>query len=152
MIFDRLDHLRQYGNLPHGIPAAIDYLLQTDFAQLAEGRHTLDGDRLFAMVQRYRTRPVAEARWEAHRRYIDVQFVQKGKEQMGHQLWNEGLAVEQLYDGEKDVIFFHAPGVFFPMAQGDVAVFWPHDIHAPCLAVDDKPSDVCKVVVKCRID
>lgn len=152
MILDRLDRLRQYGNLPHGISDAVDYLLQTDFAQVAEGRHELDGDRLLAIVQRYQTHPVAEARWEAHRRYIDLQYIVAGQEQMGHLLLRENLAVETPYDADGDVLFFRGPGSLLLMQSNDVAIFLPQDIHAPGLAVAGQAGEVRKVVMKCRID
>ncbi len=50
---------------------------------VALGRHDLDGDDLFALVQEYTTRAADECVWEAHRRYIDVQFVVTGAERMG---------------------------------------------------------------------
>jgi biofilm protein TabA len=152
MILDRLDQLADYGKLPHGIPAAIDYLLRTDFAQVTEGRYELDGERLAAIVQRYQTKLAAEARWEAHRKFIDVQYVLAGEERMGHLLCRPGLAVEQPYDESKDVMFYKGEGTFFRMMEGDTAIFLPQDAHAPCLAVNDKPIEVRKVVVKCRID
>lgn len=151
MIFGRLDHLRQYGNLPYGISDAIDYLLQTDFTNVPEGRQELDGDRLIALVQRFRPRPVAEAVWESHRRYVDVQYVFEGVEQMGHLLWHEGLVVKQPYDSNDDRTFFDADGTFFPVRSGEVAVFFPHDIHAPSLTLDYQPAEVRKIVIKCRI-
>jgi YhcH/YjgK/YiaL family protein len=152
MIFDRLDHLRQYGNLPHGIPAAIDYLLRTDFARVSEGRYELDSDRLVAIVQRYRTRALEEAVWEAHRRYVDVQYVLQGTERMGHLLWHEGVAVKKPYDAQGDAILYDAEGSLFTAAAGDVAIFLPHDIHSPGLAAADGAAEVRKVVVKCRIE
>jgi len=152
MIFDQLDQLRDYGKLSHGIPAAIDYLLHTDFTQVSEGRYELDGERLVAIVQRYQTKPMAEARWEAHRRFIDVQYVLEGEEQMGHLLCRPGLTVEQPYDESKDVVFYKGQGTFFRMMEGDTAIFLPQDAHAPGLAVNDKPIEVRKVVVKCRVD
>jgi biofilm protein TabA len=151
MILDRLNNLRQYGALPNGISAAIEYLLKTDFSKTPEGRCELDGDRLFAIVQRYDSRPVAKARWEAHRRYIDVQYIFAGKEQMGHLLLREGLAIATPYNEEGDALFYEGPGTFFPMQPNDVAIFWPQDIHAPGIAVNDLPAKVQKVVVKCRI-
>jgi YhcH/YjgK/YiaL family protein len=152
MIFDRIDHLRQYGNLPHGIPAAVEYLLQTDFAQVVEGRHEIDGDRLVAIVQRYQTHPVAEAQWEAHRRYVDLQILLEGQERMGHFLLSDAAVVETPYKADGDVIFFKGPGSLILMRPRDVAVFLPQDIHAPGLAVGDHGSEVRKVEVKCRID
>jgi YhcH/YjgK/YiaL family protein len=151
MILDRLDRLRQYGNLPYGIPDAIDYLLRTDFTQVPEGRHELDGDRLIVIVQRFHPRPLAEATWEAHRRYVDVQYVFEGVEQMGHSFLHENLVVKQPYNADKDITFFEAQGTYFPVRAGEVAIFLPHDVHAPSLTLDHQPSEVRKAVVKCRI-
>ena len=151
MILDCLDNLRHYGKLPYGILAAIEYLQRTDFTQVPDGRHELDGDRLVAIVQRYRPRPPGEALWEAHHRYVDVQCVIEGAERMGHLPWREGLAVKQPYDAEKDVVFFDVQGSFFHVGPGDVAIFLSHDIHAPGLAGDGTTPEVRKVVVKCRI-
>ncbi|MBK7541977.1 MAG: YhcH/YjgK/YiaL family protein [Candidatus Competibacteraceae bacterium] len=47
----------------------------TDLNALAEGRHELAGDALFALVQDYHTKPQSEGFWEAHRRYTDLQFI-----------------------------------------------------------------------------
>lgn len=152
MIFDQLEHLQQYGALPQNILRAIDYLSKTDFNKVEDGKHVLDGERLFAMVQSYKTHPLAEARWEAHRCYIDVQYLVSGNERMGHLLWRPSLAVAEPYDASRDVIFFKGPGNILRMQAGDVAIFLPHDIHAPGVAVNDVPADVRKIVVKCRID
>jgi YhcH/YjgK/YiaL family protein len=152
MLFDRLDRLQQYGNLPHGISDGAKYLLETDFSKVAEGRYELNGDRLVAIVQQYETHLVTAARWEAHRRYVDIQYIIEGQELMGHRLLNDGIVVQQPYDADRDVIFYEGPGCLFLMQPKDVAVFFPQDIHAPGLAVHDQLSKVRKVVVKCRID
>jgi biofilm protein TabA len=152
MIFDQLDHLQQYGLLPKNIAEAIAYLRKTDFTKAAAGRHEIDGDRLYAMVQYYHPKPVADIIWEAHRRYIDVQYIAKGAEQMGHMLLKDSLTISQPYDADRDVIFYKGQGSLFRLEQGEAAIFWPHDIHAPGLAIDENSNDVCKVVVKCRVD
>ena len=181
MIFDRLDNLRHYGELPRGIAAAVDLLTRTDFHLVADGRHEIDGDRLVAIVQRYRTRPPAEAVWEAHRRHIDVQYMLEGTERMGHLLLRDDLPIKQPYDADRDAIFFDVQGslggeegdrsIFsegvnrpkngtvparpangcIEAGPGDAAVFFPHDIHAPCLSVGDSAAEVRKVVVKCLL-
>lgn len=43
------------------------------------GRHEIDGDRVFALVQNYTTNPIEGALYEAHRRYSDIQFVFSGR-------------------------------------------------------------------------
>jgi YhcH/YjgK/YiaL family protein len=153
MILDRLDNASMYRSLGPRIAAALDYLRQTDFSQMADGRYELDGDRLVAMVQRYRTRPPAEAKWEAHRQYLDVQYLAAGAERIGYASLRPDLAVVQAYDEAKDVVFFDVAGSLFEVSAGSFAIFAPQDIHAPCLAAGapPTPADVLKVVIKCRV-
>ena len=153
MILDRLEHADFYRPLGERIAAALDYLRQTRFEDLADGRHELDGDRLVAIVQRYRPKPVAEARWEAHRHYIDVQYVAEGCERIGFTLLRHDLPVREPYDPHKDVVFFDATGDLLAVSAGSFAIFTPHDVHAPSLLADSSEAtrQVCKVVVKCRI-
>src|SRR5512136_2246735 len=62
MILDRLGNAAFYRPLGPRIAAALDWLRATDIAALADGRYELEGDRLAAIVQRYRTRPLPKAR------------------------------------------------------------------------------------------
>jgi len=170
MILDRLECAPLYTAFGLRIAAALDYLARVDFARLPDGRHELDGDRLYAIVQRYRTKPAAEARWEAHRQYVDVQYVVAGAERMGWAALHDGLEVAVPYDPAKDVVFFDARGQFFDVPAGHFVIFAPSDVHAPGLASPGRqPGDasigpsrpradargsldeVLKVVVKCRV-
>ena len=152
MILDCLENADLYRPLGANIALALDYLCRTDFSQMPVGRHEVDGDRVWAVVQRYRPKPPAQAIWEAHRQYIDVQYVAAGTERMGYVPLGDGLRVRQPYDAEKDAILFDADGQLFTMSPGDFAIFTPCDVHAPGLTTDlaDDSAEVCKVVVKCR--
>jgi len=151
MILDRLENADMYRGLEPRIVAALDYLRRADFSQLTDGRHELDGDRLFAIVQRYRTRPLADSLWETHRRYVDVQYLVAGTERMGFASLTPETPVRQPYDEAKDVAFYDAQGDCFDVRAGSFVVFAPHDVHAPGLAAGSPPvpAEVFKVVVKC---
>jgi biofilm protein TabA len=151
MIFDRLDRGDVYARIGLGIPEALEYLAKTDFSALPVGKQAIDGDRLFAVVQRYKTKPLADARWEMHRRYIDVQYVARGGERIGYVPWSESLRVQEAYDEQKDAAFYEATGVLLPVAAGMFAIFTPDEVHAPCLtpAEPEPAGEVLKVVVKC---
>ncbi|NLS91281.1 MAG: DUF386 domain-containing protein [Planctomycetaceae bacterium] len=149
MILDRLENAAIYRPINQRIEAALAYLAKTDFQSLAPGRYELDGDRLYAMVQRYATKPHSAARWEAHRRYLDVQYLVEGTERIGWAPLEKTTAVETPYDAEKEVIFYRTSGDLLQLTAGMFAVFAPHDIHAPGLhATPTEPVDVLKVVVK----
>ena len=153
MILDRLENASLYRPLGPLIAAALDFLRRTDFSQMPSGRHELDGDRLFAVVQRYRPKPLDQIVWEAHRQYIDVQYLAAGTERMGYLPLGDGLRVRQPYDPDKDAIFFDADGQFFTVSPGNFAIFAPSDVHAPGLATGTiaDSAEVCKVVMKCRV-
>jgi YhcH/YjgK/YiaL family protein len=149
MILDRLENAGLYRPMGANIATALDYLRCTDFSQMPLGRHEVDGDQVFAIVQRYRPKPLDQIVWEAHRQYIDIQYIAAGIERMGYVPLGDGLSVRQPYDAQKDAILFDADGQLFTMSPGDFAVFAPCDVHAPGLAVEsaDDPAEVCKVVV-----
>jgi YhcH/YjgK/YiaL family protein len=153
MILDRLENASVYRPLGPGIAAALDYLGRADFSWMPDGRYDLDGDRLFAIVQRYRPKPLAEAMWEAHRKYIDVQYIVEGAERMGYAALQDGLPVRQAYDPDKDVVFYDTEGDLFEVRAGGFVIFTPRDIHAPCLAVARSPASatIHKVVIKCCV-
>jgi YhcH/YjgK/YiaL family protein len=152
VILDHLENAAFYRPLGTRIALALDYLGQTNFAAMPDGRYELDGDRVFALVQRYRPKPAAEARWEAHRQYVDVQYVAGGMERMGYAPLGNDLPVQQAYDSQKDVVFFDVLGDFFTLRAGSFVIFRPSDVHAPGVATDlSAAAEVCKVVMKCRV-
>jgi YhcH/YjgK/YiaL family protein len=153
MIFDRLENAEMYNGLSKEIATAFEYLRKTDFSKLPEGRHDVDGDRVYAMVQRYQTRPVADAKWEAHRRYLDVQYVAEGCERIGYTALTDKTPFEKEYDSGNDFALYKTNGEFLTVSAGGFAIFAPQDLHAPCLAAGTPETleQVCKVVVKCRV-
>lgn len=149
MILDELRNAAMYRSLGPGVAAALDYLASTDFRAVLLGRQELDGQRLFASLARYSTKPASDARWEAHRRYLDVQYVVDGEERIGWTPIAPELPIVEPYSAEKDLIFFDAAGPLVELRPGRFAIFAPHDVHAPGLHV--LPKEVCevfKVVVK----
>jgi YhcH/YjgK/YiaL family protein len=152
MILDRLENRALYRSFGRRLFEALEYLAVTDIRALQLGKQEIEGDRLFAVVQRYRPKTPAEARWEAHRKYIDVQYVASGAERIGYAPLREDTPLEEAYDAARDAVFYQAQGILLPVPAGSFAVFTPHDIHAPCLLPDSCPGsgeEVLKVVMKC---
>jgi len=146
MIVDRLDNPAPLYQLPGRLARALDYLRSTDMRSVALGRHDIDGDRLFALVQEYTTKLPDACVWEAHRRYIDVQFVVTGAERMGYAILSQ-MRERQPYDVGRDVALFEPGGEFVCIRAGMFAIFGPEDVHSPSHAVGS-PAHVRKVVVK----
>jgi YhcH/YjgK/YiaL family protein len=154
MIVDRLENRNTYKTIGHGIPEALEYLAKTDFSKIAPGKYPIDGDRLFAVVQRYEPKPISEGKWEYHRKYLDVQYMVSGVERMGYAPQDDSLPVEQEYSDEKDCGLVRAAGPLVPVGQKMFAIFFPNELHAPCLSDNDTGpgKEVFKIVVKCLWD
>lgn len=150
MVFDKLENYKLYGNLSAPIAKALMLAAQTDFEKIADGKYPIDSDRLYYIVQRYKTAPLMD-KIEAHRKYIDIQLLAKGRERIGYTNI-EGLKQAVEYSDEKDVEFFlaHKDITFLNMTEGTFAIFWPHDAHMPGRQIN-KTEDVLKIVFKIRI-
>jgi YhcH/YjgK/YiaL family protein len=146
VIIDRLENAAAITVLPSRLKQAVDYLRTTNLSALAVGRHDLDGDRLFALVQEYTTRRLAECVWEAHRMYIDVQYIVRGTERMGYANINQARERES-YDAARDVAFFEPGEDYVTVREGMLAIFGPEDVHSPCGAAGD-PRAVRKIILK----
>lgn len=150
MVVDRLSNWSFYRGLPERLLRALEFLSREDLAQLPLGRIDLEGDHLFALVQEYTTRPENECRWEAHRKYCDVQYVVSGCERIGVAPL-DNMTVDMPYDVERDVGFFHGEGDWLTLRAGTFAIFAPQDVHRPCAQVG-AGERVRKIVFKAALD
>jgi YhcH/YjgK/YiaL family protein len=152
MILDQIENAGLYRSLGQEIATALDYMAKTDFSKLANGRHEVDGDRVYAMVSRYVPRPVEQIQWEAHRRYVDIQYLAAGAERIGYAPLSDHWPVTMAYDASKDACLVVAQGDLFTVHKGGFAILGPCDVHAPSLALArPEPGEVLKVVMKCRV-
>lgn len=149
MIFDSLKNAGLYYGVNSRLKLALEYLQKTDFSKMEPGRYDIDGANIYAMVQQYETRPMEQGVWEAHRKYIDVQFVYDGTELMGYSCI-EGMKVTKEYDEGGDYLLLEGEGNFLRVKSGFFAIFAPEDAHMPCIA-DKVPSKMKKVVVKVKV-
>ena len=132
MIADTLTQCARYAALSPRFAPAFEFLRQLP-ADQPLGRHDLDGDHCFALVQTYATKPLAEAKFEAHQKYIDIQFIQSGRETL---LWSPLAALTEIvqpYDAAKDIAFYATPTRMTPIqiGAGEFTIFFPADGHAP---------------------
>jgi biofilm protein TabA len=149
VIVDRIGNAHLYEALGPRIAAGLAYLAAFDPAT-PDGRHEVDGDRVFALVQGYHTGPGAEKRFEAHRLHLDIQYLAAGRERILHAPL-DALEVVTPYDPEGDILFLADPPASSSVLlnPGDFAILFPGDAHKPgCMA--GGREEVRKVVVKVR--
>lgn len=150
MIHDNLEHCNLYSGLNPLFKKAFDYLLKTDFNKLELGKHAIEGDDLFVITMEYDTKEASECLLENHRKYIDIQYILSGEEFIGITTFNNQPAVVP-YDETKDIAFYNnAYTSLLKLVQGQFAIFFPHDMHVPCLKTE-KATKVRKAVFKIRV-
>lgn len=138
---------------PERIRKALNFLNETDFSQIPDGRIDID-EGMYANLQRYDTRVPESGKPEAHRRYVDVQYIVSGEEELGWCPINPDLVPVAPYDEEKDLIFYQelVPASTMPLRFNDFAILYPSDVHRPCGSLYGEPTKVTKVVVKVAVD
>ncbi|MSR65296.1 MAG: DUF386 domain-containing protein [Verrucomicrobiae bacterium] len=151
MILDNLSQCQRYTALSPRFAKAFEFLKKFD-GTLKNGRHEIDGDNVFALVQKYTTKPAENGQFEVHRKYIDVQFVHSGKETI---LWAplESLKdVNMAYDEKQDAALFKLVPTSTPirLSAGQFTILYPEDGHVPCCEWNGA-SEVSKVVVKVKV-
>ena len=148
MILDDLKNAPRYDKLHEGFSLGFEFLLRPDLASLDSGKYELDGEHLFALINRDPGRGHAGARLEAHRRYIDIQLLVDGSEEIGWRPTAECQALTDPYDPSRDIMFFSdAPYTWIRLPVGKFMIFYPDDAHAPLAATGDNLKAVIKVAV-----
>lgn len=148
MIYDTLDHLSRYEGLHSGVLQGLRFLAETDFSATQETRFELDGERLFAFLQSYETH--SNDTPEAHRKYIDIQYLIEGEELVGVAPLEE-MTEEVEAKPENDIWFYRGATTPLPIGNRRFLVLFPEDAHAPCLPLGES-SAVKKCVVKVAVE
>ena len=148
MILDRLDRAAAYERLHPLFAAGFAFLRRPDIATMAEGRHMLDGERAYAIVQENDTKPLSEGFLEVHRRYIDIQYVVEHTELIGWLPTSRCERIATPYAVDKDIGFFYErPQTWLEVPAGYFAIFFPADAHAPLATTGPVVKAVAKVAV-----
>jgi YhcH/YjgK/YiaL family protein len=151
MILDTLAQAAAYDSLNPRFARAFAFLrsIRTD---TPVGRHEIDGEEIYALVQRHSTRPVAEKKLEVHRRYIDIQFIVRGREIIA---WTPLATLGEpsmAFDAKVDAALYPYPPAAIPVGvlPGQFMILFPEDAHAPS-CVWEEAAEVLKVVVKVQV-
>lgn len=149
MIIDKIENSSLYLSVGKRIAKAFEYINSKDFSGIEPGRYEIEDGNIFAIVNEYETKNVNDCVLEAHRKFIDIQYIYSGVELIGvAPLVDQIPTIE--YDESKDCVFFNEETSFVKMTGGMFAVFFPDDLHMPGVKADSVLK-IKKVVVKVRI-
>jgi len=148
MIFGHINNTEN-NHYPAAVARAITYLAGQDLENIPAGRYQDSQTGWLVQVMDLHTQPQSENYPEAHRKFIDVQYLVSGEEYIGVATEKSSLEIHKPYDADRDIVFYrHAPNeTLLLMKPGHFAVFFPQDLHRPNCAVN-QPQPTRKVVVK----
>lgn len=148
MIKDDIKRAKTYFGISENIKAGFEWIVKNDLKTMADGRYEIS-DKIYANVQSYLTKD--DAPYEAHRSYIDIQYMITGEEQSGVTDY-ENCEVTEEYNAEKDCEFLKCKTEekFYTIREGEFFVFFPHDAHKPALKIGEN-RQVKKVIVKVHV-
>jgi len=151
MILDTIDNTHLYLGLHADFAKAFEILTDKTLSQKQDGKYAVDGEEIYYTIQRYTTKPLSEGKLEAHRKYIDIQFLLEGQELLGYTPL-KGLTTAEEYNPQQDIDFFNTPKEItkVKLEPGLFCILFPDDAHLPCRQLTD-PTDVLKVVIKIQI-
>jgi len=150
MIIDLLCNCGNYEAVHKRMKIAFHFLQTTNLYTLASGRHVIDDDDIYAIVQEYETLDAATEEMESHKKYIDIQYMIRGTELVGHAFLKD-QEISKEYSSENDFMqYADAPSFFTKMEEGTFMIFFPTDLHMPCIRISE-PAQVKKIVIKVRV-
>jgi len=125
------------------------FLKTHDLDTLSVGKHPIDGENAYASVTEAPSKELDKSGWESHKKYIDLQYVIKGKEQIGVAPVNMAT-VTKPYDEAKDGAAYTAEGTYYTAEPGTFFLFFPQDAHRPNIKVAGYDT-VKKLVIKIKV-
>lgn len=144
------DNFLEKSDLKERIDRAINYVSNVDVKNTPIGRYEID-ENSYYIIQEYTTKNEIECRLESHRKYVDIQWIIEGEEEIDTRDI-AALKVEQEYDEDNDVMFWKKTSRMqrVILRSNSYIILYPTDGHMPCVAVD-KPMPIRKVVIKVKI-
>lgn len=147
MVLDRVEEQERYYGLHPLLEEAFAFL--SEGPTLAPGRYELSSGA-YATVSEADTKPLSEAKLEAHNKYIDLQYVVAGSERMAWAHVQEVVTVSE-YDAENDIYFMDGPCTSLTIKPGTFYIMYPSDAHKPGCH-NEFPKRYKKIIVKLPLE
>lgn len=152
MIIDKIENASCYAENNEKFQKGFDFIKKALRENLTTGKYEIDGEAMYASVQEYETFAEEGRVFEGHRKYIDLQFVAKGREKLDVIDITRAKEITP-YNDEIEAAFFTPQekpwsGI---LSAGDFAILFPHDLHRPGSRAEGIPEKVKKIIVKIAI-
>lgn len=148
MILDTLNNSSAYNTLNPLFEKAFAFLRTVKESDFDHPKKEIEGDDCFALFFKTEGKGSDAMVMEAHKKYIDIQYVFKGVDLMGYKPLDECKQVQTPYVEKDDYMLFgDAPNAYVLVTENNFSVFFPSDVHAPLIG----KGNMLKVVVKVKV-
>lgn len=149
MIIDTIKNAEKYFSLHPLFAGAFAFIRQTDLANAPDGKSDIcEGLKAIFSNAHGKTKEASLAKFECHNKNIDIQLCINGTETIGWKPREKCITPNGGYNEEKDVQLYHDDAdTFFQLTNGQFAIFFPEDVHAPMIG----ENDIKKLVIKIKI-
>jgi YhcH/YjgK/YiaL family protein len=146
MIFDKINNFEQYHCMHKHFAEVSRFIEAAPHTERSDGKYEINDQGAYAVIETYETMDVSDCFIECHRKYIDVQVVFEGIEQVGvcHRSSCEALP----YDEEKDFQKLEGDVDLVALGAGSFMIFYPDDAHMPRIRYEGAAGRVKKAVFK----
>jgi biofilm protein TabA len=131
MIISTLSTCERYYTFGERFKKAFEFLKTNDIRNMELGRHAIDGDKVYILVQEYVSKTIDNCGLEAHSKYADVHYVAEGFEYLGYTSLERAGKPITAYDPKADAVFFEKECQYILLQKGDIAIVFPEDAHMP---------------------
>ena len=147
MIIDTIENLNKYVGLNPLFADVIEFLEANDIRTMEPGKYPIRDKDLFLNLTVAKGRGPEKAVIETHVNMIDIQIPISCEETFGYTPFCDLPAFD--YNAEKDVTLYGdtKPQTYVTLKPLQMAIFFPQDGHAPCIA--DNP-EIKKAIFKVK--
>jgi YhcH/YjgK/YiaL family protein len=148
MITDKIENINLYTEIPEYAKEFIKTLSK----EIELGRYNLKQND-FANIETYETKLLKNAKFETHNKFIDIQILLTGSEKIYIKNKKDLLETPE-YNTEKDISFYTTAinnSDYITLNGTNFVMIYPHEAHAPQVAINECPNKVKKVVLKIKI-
>ena len=146
---DKVQFAKQYHLNQAAWDKAFTYLQNTDLKTLKNGRHVIDSTNVYAIVTEAPSKDYDKTAFESHRKYIDLQYVIEGEENMAKTPVTS-VTVNKPYDEAADIAFYTGDGKIYSVPAGTFMLFFPTEAHRPNITPGGNKV-VKKIVIKIKV-
>ncbi|MGB2128618.1 MAG: YhcH/YjgK/YiaL family protein [Flavicella sp.] len=147
MIIDKIENSKNYTKIHPDFSKVFEFIANNNLFTIENGKYTISGENVFAVVMEYTTQEVSKCKTESHKKYIDIQYMIHGEEEIGFTTLHNQVPITP-YNDDGDYMFYNVENLdILTLKENHFTIFFEDDIHQTMRQIV-RPKKLKKVVFK----